>query len=399
MKMGIAVMKLFKTKEARNAASIGSLCSVAYMITYFGRNVLSAVSPEMIEQGVFTTELVGMLSSVFFMSYAVGQLLNGMIGERIRANYMISLGLIFSGICYAYFGVLTIYPRFLCILYGVMGFCLSMIFAPMTKITAENTSELHATRCCLGYTLGADFGAPLAGAVAVALAWKRVFRLGSFMLIIMGFVCFCGFALMERKGIIKYDQYQKAKEERGMRGLIEHRIIKFTVIAILTGVIRTTVVFWIPTYLSQYLGFSSEMSATIFTIITLIISLSPFLSVFMYEKLGNNLDRTILFGFGASTLAFAGAYFVQPKWINIVFFVAAVFSEQCVSAMIWNRYCPGLKDTGMVSVATGFLDFVSYMAASASSIIFANSVEQIGWGNLILIWSGMMFLGTLVAMA
>ena len=74
-------MNLFNTKEAKNAATIGIMCSIAYMITYLGRNILSAVSPELIEQGVFTTELVGTLSSVFFMSYAIGQLLNGMIGD------------------------------------------------------------------------------------------------------------------------------------------------------------------------------------------------------------------------------------------------------------------------------------------------------------------------------
>jgi sugar phosphate permease len=52
----------------------------------------------------------------------------------------------------------------------------------------------------------------------------------------------------------------------------------------------------------------------------------------------------------------------------------------------------------MVSGATGFLDFVSYMAAAASSKLFANAVSSIGWGNLILIWFGLMILGVVVAL-
>ena len=52
----------------------------------------------------------------------------------------------------------------------------------------------------------------------------------------------------------------------------------------------------------------------------------------------------------------------------------------------------------MVSSATGFLDFVSYMAAAASSTLFANAVADIGWGNLILIWVILMGIGVLIAL-
>jgi sugar phosphate permease len=51
----------------------------------------------------------------------------------------------------------------------------------------------------------------------------------------------------------------------------------------------------------------------------------------------------------------------------------------------------------MVSSATGFLDFMSYMAAAASSTLFANAVSQIGWGNLILIWCGLMLFGVAIS--
>ena len=390
---------MFKTKEAKNAALIGSMCAVAYMITYFGRNMLSAVSPQMIEEGVFDTAYIGTLSSLFFICYAIGQLLNGMIGDKIRANYMISFGLILAGICSFCFSKFTDFPQLICVLYGIMGFFLSMIFAPMVKITAENTSEVHATRCCLGYDFGSLLGAPLAGAVAVILAWKQVMWFGSAALILMGVICLLGFAGMERKGIVKYNRYERTKEKGSgsIKVLIEHDIIRFTLIAIVTGVIRTTVVFWIPTYLAQYLGFSADMSAGIYTVVTLLISVSSFLSVFIYERLGNNMNLTILIGFVVSTIAFVGTYLVHQRWVNIVLLVIAIVFEQCVSAMIWNRYCPGLRDTGRVSSATGVLDFCSYMAASVSSSLFANSVEQIGWGNLILIWAGVMFLGILIA--
>ena len=73
-------------------------------------------------------------------------------------------------------------------------------------------------------------------------------------------------------------------------------------------------------------------------------------------------------------------------------------SSNGAATMLWSRYCPSLRDTGMVSSATGFLDFMSYMAAAASSTIFANAVSLIGWGNLILVWFGLMIVGVVVAL-
>jgi LPXTG-motif cell wall-anchored protein len=75
--------------------------------------------------------------------------------------------------------------------------------------------------------------------------------------------------------------------------------------------------------------------------------------------------------------------------------IIAVFFAHCAASMLWVIYCPSLADTGLVSSATGFLDFVSYMAAAIASSLFGNAVGIIGWGNLILIWAGLMLLGTL----
>ena len=128
----------------------------------------------------------------------------------------------------------------------------------------------------------------------------------------------------------------------------------------ITGVIRTSVVFWMPTYIAQYLGFSSEKSAMIFTVATFVISLTTFIVIFIYERLGYNMDLTILIMFIASAIAFSAVYFIKTPVLNICLFVLAIMASNGAATMLWSRYCPSLRDTGMVSSATGFLDFVSY---------------------------------------
>jgi len=383
----------------KKAIFIGTLCSVSYLAVYIARNVLGVVSPQMIENG-FTNEYIGRLSSAFFIFYAFGQLINGAIGDKIKARYMLSLGLLFAGVTNILFSRTAVsYPEAAVFIYALTGFSLSMIYGPMTKVVAENNDPIYATRTSLGYTFASFIGSPLAGIIAAFLLWKSVFMVSSVILFIMAIAVFVFFLYFEKIGYIKYNQYKTQKSAGGgIKVLIQHHIIKFSLISILTGVIRTTVVFWLPTYIAQYLGFSSQQSAGIYTAATFVISLSAFAAIFVYEKLHRDMNRTILIMFSLSTVFFALVYLVKFPVLNIIFIVLAVFTSNCSASMLWSRYCPSLRDTGMVSGVTGFLDFLSYMSASISSIIFANSVETIGWGNLILVWTALMAIGIIVSL-
>ena len=73
-------------------------------------------------------------------------------------------------------------------------------------------------------------------------------------------------------------------------------------------------------------------------------------------------------------------------------------SANGASSMLWSVYCPSLKNTGIVSGATGFLDFSSYMGAAVANYVFAGAATTIGWGNLILVWMGLMVLGVIIAL-
>ena len=388
-------MEASKKEKILQAVSIGSLSSILYLFVYVVRNALSAVAPQMIEDQILTTEIVGKMSSIFFVCYAIGQLVNGVLGDKIKARNMICLGLWFSGISHFLIVYVTDSPVLACALYAITGFFLSMIYAPMTKVIAENVELIYATRCTLGLTFAALFGSPLAGILATVFDWKVVFGISSGVLFIMGFVGFVFYIYYERKGVIVYNRFAAAAKESGsVKVLFKRRIVKFTIVAILTGIIRTSVVFWLPTYISQYLGFSPAKSTIIFTIATTFISLTAFLAMFMYERFNRNMDFTLLLVFAISSISFIGAYLVKQPVLNIVFMISAIMFANCASNLLWSVYCPSLRDTGMVSAATGFLNFTSYMAASISNTIFGNAVSVVGWGNLILIWFVLMVVGT-----
>lgn len=387
------------SQEAKHAFYLGLLCSISYLAVYVVKNTLSAVSPQLLEDGVFSTEYIGRASSLYFISYAIGQLFNGILGDRIKARYMISFGLGLAGVTTLIFSRLSALPELALVVYALTGLFLSMIYAPMTKVVSENTNLLYATRCNMGYNFASFLGSPTAGMLAAVLSWQSVFTVSGVVAVIMAVCCFAFFLYFEKKGIVSYNKYPRQARAKGsIKVLLERQIVKFTIISLLTGIIRTSVVFWLPTYLSQYLGFSPQISATIYTVITLALSANTFLVIFVYERLRHNMDLTILLMFSLSSVCFLLVFLLKaPVW-NIILLVLAIMSSNGAATMLWSRYCPSLRDTGMVSTATGFLDFVSYMAASISSTLFANAVSTIGWGNLILVWMGLVLIGVIISL-
>ena len=386
--------------NAKNALYIGVLCSVSYLAVYFARNILSAVTPQMLEDG-FSEAYIGEASSLFLILYAVGQLINGVIGDRIKAKYMISFGLLFAAVGNLLFCYL---PRFsvpAAVGYGLSGFALSMIYGPMTKVVAENTEWKYTARCSLGYTFSSFFGSPLAGVCATFLTWQSVFSVGTVTLVTMAVLCFGCFGILEKKGIVRYGQYDAPQNRRvgmaGIRILLRRQIVGYTLISMLTGIVRTSVVFWLPTYISQHLVFSETASATLFSVATLLISLAAFFAIFLYERIGRNMERATLLLFSASAVFFLLTCISAHPYLNLCCIVLAIFCSNGAATVLWSIYSPSLRDTGLVSGATGFLDFASYAAAAAFNLLFADAVSAIGWGGMILVWCGLMLVGIAVS--
>ena len=59
------------------------LCWTAYFATYICRLNFSAVMPELNTLGLFTKAQMASVSSCFFITYGVGQFINGFLGDRI----------------------------------------------------------------------------------------------------------------------------------------------------------------------------------------------------------------------------------------------------------------------------------------------------------------------------
>ena len=100
-----------------------------------------------------------------------------------------------------------------------------------------------------------------------------------------------------------------------MRLLFERQIVKYTIISILTGVVRTSVLFWLPTYFTERLGYAEETSTLIFTFASLAICCGSFIVIFIYERIGHDMDKTVLLMFSSAAICFA-VFVMSPQLLS-----------------------------------------------------------------------------------
>ena len=385
---------------AKYALIIGSLSSFAYLAVYISRNILTALTPQLKNEDIFDNAALGTLSSIFLCAYAIGQLINGILGDVVKSKYMISTGLLVAGIASIILPLIYKNAFVVNIVYGACGFALAMIYAPLMKLLAENVQQDYAIKCNLCINFASYFGAPLAGVLALFFAWKTSFNVSGLLLAVMAVIVFVVFSRLEIKKVIVFRKSQQEKKtlQSAISILIKRSIVKFTFVSILTGVIRTTVMFWLPIYLEEHLKFSKEGSTSIYTAFSLLLSLASFAAIYVYRLMKNNMNNTLLVSFFAAAIFFALCMFVNHSMANTLLLLMAIISSNCAATMLWSVYCISLDDTGLVSSAAGYLDFVSYMSASIASKLFSVAVGDIGWNGLIFVWVALMVVGVFISL-
>ncbi len=388
--------------EVKKASIIGLSCFLAYGGCYIGRNILSSMLPQMIANNIYSRESLATMGSAFFITYGMGQLINGFIGNKISAKYMVFIGLFISGILSILFPLFYSYSLSL-ILWGVCGFLCSMLWGPLSKLVGENTTAKVGRILLTLLTVASIAGTAVTYFLAIFSAIKSSWKLGFFItgviLIIISILWFIANTIMENTGIIKKKDafFEPINSKNSLGYLLRNGFIAMTVVSMLNGVIRNAVTFWIPTFVSERFAVSVASAAAISSILPFVNLGGTLLSVYVAKHLHDDERKTLTILFAFTALMFTTMYLLNGK--SMILNLAALFSASAAMTgacnMIFSFYVLRFADTGKISGITGFLDFSSYVSASAASILFSSLVPSYGWNFIVGIWAVITSIGVL----
>ena len=380
-------------KKVQSAWRIGSLFIATYLASYVTRNILSVSTPEMIKEAFFTKEYTGLLSSVCFIFYAVGQLINGFIGDMVHPKYMIIMGLGVSSI--STFAIPLFDNRIIHFTaFALIGFGLSMLRGPLMKVISENTAATHARMICTLFSMAGFAGPLIASLLSIFFEWRAVFTVTGIISVFITVASVTVISLLEKRGEIKFTP----KKEKGVLNSILsvfklEDFFFYMFISAIGEIAGSSITFWIPTYTTEHLGFSGDAASTIYSVVSLTTLFTPFITLVIYEKLIRNGVKLALVMYVLSAVFFIAVRFTAAPLVNVIMLIIAKMAAAAASSIVWSAYIPGLARSGKVSSANGVIDAAGYAMASLANVIFSGSVSRLGWSGIVNMWYIIMLIG------
>ncbi len=383
-------------KNTQKAWRIGSFCIATYLASYVTRNILSVSTPEMIKEAFFTKEYTGLLSSICFIFYAAGQLINGFIGDRVHPKYMIIMGLGISSV--STFVIPIFDNRILHFMaFALIGFGLSMLRGPLMKVISENTAATHARMICTLFSMAGFAGPLIASILSIFFKWRAVFTATGVISVIITVLAVAAMTTLEKRGEIRF----VPKYDKGIAGILNvfklEDFIFYMLISAIGEIAGSSITFWIPTYTTEHLGFSNDAASTIYSVVSFSTLFTPFITLLIYEKLIRNGIKLALVMYVISAVFFIAVRFIAAPVLNVSMLIIAKMAAAAASSIVWSAYIPGLARSGKVSSANGVIDAAGYAMASLANVLFSTFVGRLGWGGIVNMWYIIMLIGAAVS--
>ena len=376
----------------KNALYIGFICVTTYLANYFLRNLLSVMTPALTEVGILTEESAALLSSTYMIFYAAGQLINGILGDRLSPKRMVMVGIFTGSLATVAFPFVSNSALHI-VFFAILGFGLSMVRGPLMKIISENTTPNRARTIGVFFSFSSFAGPLVASLFALITNWVWAYLaagLSALSVAIFAYICL---TIMEKKNIVSY----RSTKGEGLRSITSvFKIEKFgffMVIACLVEIAAASISFWIPTYLVDMLHFDKATANLIFTAISTARAFMPFLALLIFRKTGERDVLMMRFTLSIAGTLFLAMMLTTDPYLSIGLLALALMAMSCTSALLWSIYIPSLGKTGKVSSVNGILDCTGYIAAAIANILFAAAMTNIGWNAVFVLWASLGAIG------
>ena len=119
--------------KGKQAAWLFGLCFLVYFSTYLGRLNYSASLAEMIRVENMDKGAAGLIGTLFFLSYGMGQLVSGFLGDYLDGRKMIGTGLFVAALCNLTMSRMSS-PVIMAAIWCVNGFGQSLIWSPLLSV-------------------------------------------------------------------------------------------------------------------------------------------------------------------------------------------------------------------------------------------------------------------------
>jgi len=383
---------LFKKTESFMFVPVLSFS--VYITAYLGRINLSITIPYLQNELGYSKAVLGLLASGFFCTYAVGQLINGILGDRIQVRFFVTIGLLVAGISNIAFGIIRSFPLMF-LAWSANGYFQSMLWGPLLRGISESVPHNKLRQAMLLMSISPIVGHfaayILAGQLAIFWKWEIAFLIPGVLLIAAALSWYWIMPRIAEK--IKKDRtdttavnVKKFSIKQLAVFFISKKLHLMVLLGIFVGIIKEGLTLWSPVFFIE--SYSMEMDKMIY-----IMSFMPLVNL-VFILLGGLLIKKCFPDENYTILLFL-IFTLLPviliwKIENMIFplvvlcFYGLMASIYTVNTQMVSFFPINFRDNGQVSSSAGIIDSSIYLGAVIAGPLIGMASEKYGWNGMFL---------------
>lgn len=368
---------------------------------------MSIAVPGIMKEFGYSKTALGAILTSLFIAYAIGQFVNGQLGDKFGARRFITIGLLVSGILNIVFGFTTAIGAMM-LVWGLNGYFQSMGWSPSVKTIANwfppekrgKMSGLLGT----SYQVGNAYSWALAGFVVGIMGWRWAFWIPGVIVIISAFHWYLrGRDAPEKVGLPTIEEEERGAQSKGKVREDSHIGFSKTlslvfktprIWAVASGlfclnIVRYGFMSWAPTYMFEVQKATISTAAYKAIAIPVAGSLGAIIAGWISDRFFGSrrapIAAIMLFILGFS--AWLYPRIPAGNWVLSLF---------CLLLIGFMTYGPHVLMVGTIAMdlgtrkasasVAGFIDCFGYIGAALSGVGTGWLIDKCSWNAAFYFW-------------
>lgn len=369
-----------------------ALCFAGWILMYADRTILNPVMGQIGKQFHLTNAQLGLVNSIFFLSYAVTQIPFGALGDKFGRKLVIAIGFILFGVTTYFSGVAVSFGVFMLFraLTGVgEGAFYGPAYAMATEAIPTKKRTLGMAIINSGMAFGTSGGFLLSSKLVLENGehWSKPFFIMAIPTVIVGILFY---VLLKERVIRPEDQMEKkaeevsnkeaiaAKQKVSIASIFSNKNLLCSFILCFCSIYANFVIItWLPQFLRVERGFAG-------TSVGFISSLVPWASIpgaLLFANLSDKYKITKKFVFFLVPLAMISTFgiaFVTNRTLLIVVLIAYGLTGKLALDPILVSFVTKNADKSSLSTTLSAYNFIGMSGSILAPYITGAIADAMG---------------------
>jgi OPA family glycerol-3-phosphate transporter-like MFS transporter len=380
------------TKEKQSAMALIALCWLVYSCSYIGKINYAANIIRIQEYfAIENHSEVGLVTTLFFFSYGVGQVVNGIWCKKYNLKWIIFASLMISGTINLIIPLLPSFEPYK-YLWVVNGFTLAILWPSLIRLLSETLPKKYMAKASviMGTTVavGTFFVYGTSAVYAGFTSFKAAFFTAAIVLISVAtvwilFISKLMEAQQKEEEVVENTAHTNIQTATGKQ---TKKVIYFTICilsfcGIITNLIKDGLGTWVPSILKGNYGLNDSLSIILTLALPIVAIFGNAFAVAMHEKMGDFVYQcALMFAIsGAFIMVVIASFSLDGWWLLLVCFtVVTLLVSSCNSLItsIFPLFMRGKLNSGLIA---GVLNGFCYVGSTLSTYGLAVIADKSGW--------------------